>query len=135
MSGNDDDQGSFWSPRQGDVARTGNAIRNLLGLNAPGTTVARNMEASFREASVEERDQETTAERTQGPTEVTGTPAVSTGTRKNPRVGGIIDGVVWVGGSNVPGLTRKEPADILAFRPTSFKELYRQNTLLKDLET
>ena len=141
-SGNRDDLSLLGSPQSEEGMRPGGAFRGLLGRNTPFGAVLRNMDATFRdiglgggndepsrlaqETVTEEEPQEDRRE--DGSTIVGG----ESKNKKGPRVGGVIDGVVWVGGSNVPGLSRKEPADIMAFRPTTFKELYRQNTLLKE---
>ena len=46
-----------------------------------------------------------------------------------PRVGGVDDGVPWVGGSFIDKST--EPQDVLCYRPTTFKEKQRQCSDLK----
>lgn len=50
---------------------------------------------------------------------------------RTPRVGGVVDGVAWVGGSNLPGEENEEPDDILCFRPHTFREMQRQHDELK----
>ena len=56
----------------------------------------------------------------------------STSTSKDaPRVGGVSQGVPWTGGSNLSGKKNDAPADVLCFRPQTFKELQRQHESLK----
>ena len=46
-----------------------------------------------------------------------------------PRVGGVDDGVPWVGGSFIDKST--EPQDVLCHCPTTFKEKQKQHSNLK----
>ena len=48
-----------------------------------------------------------------------------------PRVGGVIDGVIWTGGSNIATQQQNAPEDVLCFRPAGFKEMQKQNENLK----
>ena len=52
-------------------------------------------------------------------------------TMSKPRVGGMIEGVPWTGGSNLEDKRQDEPEDVLCFRPASFKEKQRQHENLK----
>ena len=46
-------------------------------------------------------------------------------------MGGVIDGVVWTGGSNISTNQRNAPEDVLCFRPAGFKEMQKQHENLK----
>jgi hypothetical protein len=48
-----------------------------------------------------------------------------------PRVGGIDNGVPWVGGSALTGQGRTSPLDILCYRPSDFRSKQRQYEALK----
>ena len=50
---------------------------------------------------------------------------------QGPRVGGVVDGVVWTGGSNIPTQQQNAPEDVLCFRPAGFKEMQKQHENLK----
>ena len=39
-----------------------------------------------------------------------------------PRVGGVLDKVPWIGGSNLQAKKNDAPVDVLCFRPESFRE-------------
>ncbi len=145
MSSSSNERSTFWSPRLEGRERAGNTLRNIIGRNSPFAGILRNMDVSFQDTELAgavntntgQAEAPNTSESERGDNGPGGLndnnqeSDPSCTQEKGPRVGGIIDGVVWVGGSNIPGKT-KEPADIMAFRPTSFKELYRQNTLLKE---
>ena len=48
-----------------------------------------------------------------------------------PRVGGVSSDVPWTGGSNINVKGNTEPADVLCYHPSSFKEMQRQHAELK----
>ena len=53
----------------------------------------------------------------------------ASGSMTAPRVGGVDDGVPWVGGSSKERTT--EPQDVLCHHPTTFKEKKKQHGDLK----
>lgn len=48
-----------------------------------------------------------------------------------PRVGRVISGVAWTGGSNLEAEKNAMPEDVLCFHPETFKEMQKQHESLK----
>eukprot|EP00980_Cylindrotheca_fusiformis_P022212 scaffold9102_cov166-Cylindrotheca_fusiformis.AAC.2 len=68
--------------------------------------------------------------RTTRSTTATATTVATKSGPAKPRVGGLDDGIPWVGGSAALNARRSEPLDVLCYRPTEFKAKAKQNELL-----